>query len=64
MYIVLVRKKEFKCKDAVTLRKWKREHRVKDDTPVWDKLNEVWTTVGQVVLVYPVDGTLKKVYLS
>jgi len=64
VYIVVVDKKEFKCKDADTLRKWKRERRVKEDTPVWDKLGKVWTTVGQAILVYPVDGSMKRVYLS
>ena len=64
MYIVVVDRKEFKCKDTSTLRKWKRERRVKEDTPVWDRLDKVWTTVGQAVLVKPVDGSLKKVYLS
>lgn len=64
MYIVLVNKQEFRCKDADTLRKWKRERRVKEDTPVWDELETVWTTVGQAVLIYPVDGTMKRIYLS
>lgn len=64
MYIVIVNKKEFKCKDANTLRKWKRERRIREDTVVWDKMEKVWTTVGQAVLVYPVDGTMKRIYLS
>ena len=64
MFIVLVRKKEFKCKDVSTLRQWKRDQRVDEDTVVYDNLNEVWTTVGQAILVYPVDGTMKRVYLS
>jgi len=64
VYIVIVNRKEFKCKDTQTLRKWKRERRVKDDTPVWDNLDEVWTTVGQAVLVKPVDGSIRMVYLS
>ncbi len=64
MYIVVVNRKEFKCRDTATLRKWKREKRVKEDTPVWDRLEKMWTTVGQAVLVHPVDGSMKKVYLS
>lgn len=56
--------KEYKCKDAATLRKWKREKRVKEDTPVWDRLDRVWKTVGQVILVRSADGTRKKIYLS
>lgn len=64
MYIIIVDKEEFKCEDASTLRKWKRERRVREDTPVWDELEMVWTTVGQAILIYPVDGTMKRVYLS
>ena len=64
MYTVIVRDKEFKCKDAITLRRWKREQRVQESTVVWDKLNREWTTVGQAILVYPADGSNKKVYLS
>tara|TARA_R100000231_G_C5239790_1_gene139388 strand:- start:200 stop:394 length:195 start_codon:yes stop_codon:yes gene_type:complete len=64
VYIVVVNQKEFKCRDASTLRRWKREKRVKEDTPVWDRLERTWTTVGQAILVRPPDGSTKKVYLS
>jgi hypothetical protein len=64
VYIVVINRKEFKCRDTSTLRKWKREKRVHEDTPVWDRLEKMWTTVGQAVLVKPVDGSLRKIYLS
>tara|TARA_A100001391_G_scaffold204653_3_gene201128 strand:- start:18694 stop:18891 length:198 start_codon:yes stop_codon:yes gene_type:complete len=64
LYIVVVNKKEYKCRDAATLRKWKREKRINDNTPVWDRLERIWTTVGQAILVRPADGSSKKIYLS